>query len=409
MVDREDVRVTQWPRCVLLALAAIAYFAAPALNRPFVPAYNHFPHFAEAFLHGRLSLDAGTRTAELIPSADRSCYYLAYPPLPAILLMPFVALFGVGVTSAIACRTVSVLNVLIFDACLARLPGRIGLAPLSGPARLLFGAFFALGTVTWHNAEAGGDWHLAHAVTLAAELLALHEFLGEKRPLLIGGCVSLVLLTRPTAALACLFLILPFLRSPRVSDFARLAALPGAAILLLGAYNFARFGSPTDLGYSRMILSGTGKQLMETYGQFHPHFIIRNFYWFFLAPFWSRPGHAFPLGFDPNGLSLFLASPALLYCFLVPLRPRSDRLVRDATISIAAGLIPLLMYFNTGFVQFGHRFSMDYLPPLLLLVVIGMGPRPSRVAVGLMLVSILIQAWGNLDLPFTNLPAAMRP
>ena len=400
-----------WPRWALFALAALAYFGTPAISKPIAPAYDHLPHFANAFLHGHLGIEAapGPRVSELIPAVDGSRFYLPYPPLPAILLMPFVALFGGAVTSALACRIVSVLNVILLDACLARLPGKLGLAPWGAPTRFLLACFFAFGTVTWHNAHFGGDWHLAHAVTLAAQLLALHEFLGKNRPLVIGLFIALVLGTRPTAALAYLFLIFPFLRTPRAKDLARLAALPVAAILLLAACNYARFGNPFDFGYSRMLLSGAGKQLMETWGQFNPHFVPRNFYWFFLAPFWSRPDHAVPLGFDPNGLSLFLASPALLYAFVALQRRKNNRLVRDTGISIIAALIPLLMYFNTGFVQFGHRFSMDYLPPILLLFLIGIGPRPSRPASVLVLLSIIIQAWGNLSLPFTNLPAVMRP
>jgi len=78
--------------------------------------------------------------------------------------------------------------------------------------------------------------------------------------------------------------------------------------------------------------------------------------------------------------------------------------VRDALIAVAACLVPLLLYFNTGYAQFGHRFSMDYLPLLMVLVVAGMGARPSRLAYAAIAVSILIQTWGVFLVPLTRLP-----
>jgi hypothetical protein len=416
-VKREIVKTSKnagaWPCWALVLVAIAAYFGTPRFTGAIVPALNHFPRYAEAFLHGQLGIspidNPRLPISELIPSADMSLFYCPYPPLPAILLMPFVAVFGGGVTSAIACRVMSVINVLLFDMCLARIPAKLGQPTFTNANRFLIGAFFALGTVTWHNAHAGGDWHLAHAVTLSAELLALHEFLGKNRPLWIGGFLAMVFMTRPTAVLSCLFVLFPLLRRPSAGAIARCATLPVAAIVLLGSYNAARFGNPFDFGYSRMWLTGAGKQLMETYGQFHPHFVPRNFFWFFLAPPWTRPDAAIPLGFDPNGLSLFLASPALLFCFVSLRKERRTVLVRDALLSIALCLIPLLMYFNSGYVQFGHRFSMDYLAPLMLITIIGMGTQPSIGAIGLMILSIAIQAGGNLGLAYTQLPAWLRP
>jgi hypothetical protein len=369
---------------------------------------GYFPRFAGAFLDGRLSIDVPSdpleRVEELIPSDSRDALYLAYPPLPAIVLMPFVAIFGTAVTTAAACRTVSVLNVLLFDACLERLPKRIGLIGLEPSARMAFDLLFAFGTAAWHNAHMAGDWHLAHAVALAATMLAVREFLGRNRPLVVGGFVALVILTRPTAALVCLFFLLPLVRAKAGMKCLQFSAMPAAAVALLGTCNLARFGDPMDFGYSRMLLSGTGQELMEAYGQFHPHFIPRNFFWFFLAPPWVRFGPPLPVGFDPRGMSLFVACPAACYALTTIRRGWRLPWVRDAAAATVLTLIPLLLYFNTGFWQFGHRFSMDYLAILMMLMVAGIGVPPARWGLRLIAASIVIQVLGILLAPVARLP-----
>src|SRR5918911_897732 len=91
-------------RCVLLwerpawaaALALLVYslFAAyhGALWRSHHPYFNYL---ADAFLHGQLYLRLTPPTVgDLVWFHGR--YYLYWSPLPALLLLPFVAIFGVG-------------------------------------------------------------------------------------------------------------------------------------------------------------------------------------------------------------------------------------------------------------------------------------------------------------------------
>ena len=77
--------------------AFIVYFALSMLrDSPFgVTPTAYFNHLADSFLHGQLHL-------RLLPSSlhDLSFfdgrYYLYWPPMPAVVLMPFVAIFGVN-------------------------------------------------------------------------------------------------------------------------------------------------------------------------------------------------------------------------------------------------------------------------------------------------------------------------
>jgi hypothetical protein len=60
------------------------------------------------------------------------------------------------------------------------------------------------------------------------------------------------------------------------------------------------------------------------------------------------------------------------------------------------------MHYSQGWVQFGYRFSLDFVPFALILVALGLGRLwrdvtrmgPLVIAAGLIFISILVNAWG---------------
>jgi len=104
---------------------------------------------------------------------------------------------------------------------------------------------------------------------------------------------------------------------------------------------------------------------------------------------------------DAIGTSIILTSPAYL---LAPLawRPlmhlRVDRVTAGATIAVVAIALVNLMHFSQGWVQFGYRFSNDFVPFALILVALG-ASRLGRlwpVLVPLVGLSILVNLWGTI-------------
>src|SRR5260221_13722595 len=92
-----------------------------------------------------------------------------------------------------------------------------------------------------------------------------------------------------------------------------------------------------------------------------------------------------------DGMSLLLSSPA----FLSLIRPwQRSALVIGAWLSVGLSLIPLLAYYNTGWWQFGYRFSLDYMTPLVLLIAVGAGERVGWTLRVLILLGIVANAWG---------------
>ena len=94
-------------------------------------------------------------------------------------------------------------------------------------------------------------------------------------------------------------------------------------------------------------------------------------------------------------MSLVLTSPALLLA-IPALRAWRSRLVAGAGLAVVVIATADLMHFSQGWVQFGYRFSNDFIPFLLLLVALGMerigGVRRSVVV--LVAVSVAVNLWG---------------
>lgn len=76
-----------------------------------------------------------------------------------------------------------------------------------------------------------------------------------------------------------------------------------------------------------------------------------------------------------EGISLLLTTPAILIA-LWARRPRP--LVVAAALSVLLLAVPLVLYYNTGWWQFGYRFSLDFMTPLFVLI--AMGPAACALA-----------------------------
>jgi hypothetical protein len=104
----------------------------------------------------------------------------------------------------------------------------------------------------------------------------------------------------------------------------------------------------------------------------------------------------------PNaiGTSLLFSSPAFLLAPFAwrPLKGLElDRATVGASIAVIAIAFVNLMHFSRGWVQFGYRFSNDFVPFALVLVALGVS-RLGRLwpAVLLVVLSIVINFWGTI-------------
>jgi hypothetical protein len=355
----------------------------------------HFVYLAESFLHGHLDLlHVPDPPYDLTRFEGR--WYVSFPPLPALLVLPMVAVRGLAVSDVAFSVVLGALSVALFYCALLRLgveERRLG---------LWLCMLLGLGTPLWYCAALGSVWYTAHVVAVACLCLYVREVLGQNRPVLAGLWLGLGFLARVPVLLAFPLSLVPGLQDARnrreVVRFL-LSFVLGLAPALLGqaAYNWARFGNPLEFGYRWMNSPGPLMERQATWGQFSLHFLPENLYTLLvrpplvsLAPLRIEP--------DPWGMGVLFTCPALLLVAGGALAKvvTFARLRLGLWLSVALVVLPSLLYFNTGSYQFGYRFALDWLPLGVLLVALGTGGRLRWWGKVLIMVSVLMHLWGVL-------------
>jgi hypothetical protein len=231
-------------------------------------------------------------------------------------------------------------------------------------------------------------------------------------------------------------------------------ALGAAPLGLLAAWsNLSRFGSVVEFGH-RYFFNNRVNADIDAWGLFSPHYLWRNLEAAFLRlP--SVSAQAPQLTYDPWGMSLFITLPLLALAFVPASRPRqawqaaaamaitlaasalwpalpptpgeppvgfrplglwvvlavtlgllarfawtwaqeqdAPRLLVPVLVTLVACMAPGLVYQNTGYAQFGFRFSLDYTPYVLLLLALGRWDFRKGLPLALAGLSVAVGVWG---------------
>ena len=79
---------------------------------------------------------------------------------------------------------------------------------------------------------------------------------------------------------------------------------------------------------------------------------------------------------------------------------RSIECCRDILLLLAgliAVAIPIITYWSVGWIQFGYRYSLDFLPFMAILVASGMRYRLDGLKVAVILLCCGVNLWGVLS------------
>ena len=343
--------------------------------------FNHFALQAEAWLEGRLDLGGGP--PDHAQNNDFAQYngkwYIPFPALPAVLLVPLVKFAG----SADRVRDgqffvwLAPLGPVLLLFTLERLRQRQrwhGSLLTSAALALSFG----LGSVYFFTAVQGTVWFAAHVVAVA--LIAAYVFcaIDGAHPWLAGTFLGLAYSSRASLLFAFPLFLLEAARACRAdgdapaseisaaqrlllalrgTDFRRLArlvaafALPFAVCFGLSLlHNAARFDDPFDVGYRHLQIAWQGR--IEKWGLFDYHYLAKNLGVVLTSLPWIEP-----FRINAHGLALWVTTPTYLF-LLWP--PRARPGFGTMLLTAACVGIPVLLYQNTGWMQFGYRFSNDY-------------------------------------------------
>ncbi len=362
-------RAPGWTMFCAVSAVLLVFNLPPMLRESGL--HNHL-HLADAFLHGRLDITRAMDDTILFQGK----HYVPFPPFPAIVLVPFVALFGLSF------KTMA-LTPFLGGATAAVLLKVLRRAGASAPVAAWLTIGFVFGSVYWLVARYPLDSYFAHCVAVLCLLLALGEALGRKRGLLVGFLAGFACLSRQLSVFT-----LPFLWALMLwhAPGGRPARRRWGAVLLTGIglaaclgayawYNWARFGAPGDDGYRYLEEETWYGYRMARWGNFHWIYLASNFLRMFLLGFtidFQPPAYLIPQ-MSPWGTSLTFASPFVFYALFG--RPTPDRRVNAiGGLSILACLAAVLLHksANGGWQINGMRYALDFLPMALVFAATGM-------------------------------------
>ena len=357
--------------------------------------YDYYGRLAQAILDGRWFLtDNPPWLNELLACGDgRWC--VAYPPLPALVILPLALVLPSALAQVIVSRLAGGISAGILY---------LALRAFGAPRAIaLCGAVLsAVGTTLFFSSVDGRAWYIAHAVALPFLCAALLFAARGDRPWLVGVLVGLATLSRlPIAAAAPALALLQSRRSgtswSRALGGVVLGGLPFAAVYV--AYNLMRWGSPFDEGYARLAEG----DVFFSHGVFSLQYIPRHLYAIFLQAPDLVEGTPWFLRFNIIGMSLFITTPAFLWCFAGLRHVRRDPAVALAAIGVVLALLPDIVHATVGFAQFGYRFSLDAQPFLVALALAGDArtadgwrARPSRLFLAAVALSIAMNLYATI-------------
>jgi hypothetical protein len=96
---------------------------------------------------------------------------------------------------------------------------------------------------------------------------------------------------------------------------------------------------------------------MKKWGILDYHYLARNLGVVLTSLPWHEPGGSAPFQINEHGLALWITTPLFLWLIWPK---RTSPIVVSLYLTAAAVALPGLLYQNTGWMQFGYRFSNDY-------------------------------------------------
>jgi len=163
-----ELRLSPLQWCLaLMVLCLVAFILANPDRRNF---YVHFVTQAQAWLNGQTSIPLPDYqdTMPILNAAGESTGrgIIPFPPLPALILLPFVSIWGLATNQQLLATIFGAIDVGIAY-------WMLGFLPIRQAIRGLTALFLGLGTVLWYSSAIGTTWFFAHVVAVGCLLLAV--------------------------------------------------------------------------------------------------------------------------------------------------------------------------------------------------------------------------------------------
>lgn len=355
--------------------------------------HDHFNPLAKSLLQMRLDISNPQDQYDLIEFNGK--WYAPWGVLSAIFFIPVQLIKGRFIPSIYITIFFASLNVVVVYLLLQRI-GREFLPSLTKKNIFLFLAFFTFGTTHFYVGTLGSSWHVDQMTTTFFATLGTFIIFKKKRRLrdyfFSMFMFSLTLIGRPTFVFY--FLIPWFLYlwdniislkssgSKKMFNFVKAIFIFGLPLgffsVLFFLYNYLRFDSLFEYGYTHIHESPYLAVIRESTGVISLSYIPYNlWYMLFEVPTLNYINGKFSLGINLLGNSIIILSMPIITAFLaVPIRKVKNKFTIDPYlfslwITTVVVMLPSLMIYSTGWMQFGYRYSLDIMLLLLILSIFG--------------------------------------
>ncbi len=369
---------TKLPQIIFI-FTFLIYLLTSGGNTP----YNYFVLFAESFTKGKYWIESAPPWLnELVPNG-RGHYYLVYPPMPSILLIPFVLFFGTAFPQQILAH--------LLGAGTVTLTYQIAQKKLKSTKKALWvSTLTGFGTIIWFLSATGSAWYLGQISACFFITAAIYETASKKRPIAIGLFIGAAYLSRLQTILT-LPLILYLTNKKRFSTWPKILIILSIFLSINFGYNFIRFGSILDKAY--ILIPGVLNEHWYSKGLFHPSYIPRHVKTILLElpKFSKKPPFIWP---SWTGLAIWITTPAFIFSLFAPLKKAE---VAFSWLVIFLMTAVIFMHGTVGFSQFGYRFAVDFYPVLIFLIIIYLKKTNLNfIHWTLLTISVIVNTWGVL-------------
>ena len=449
--------LTPWSLSIgLTALFFLLVALVYHYTSPYMTGYNEPVRVADAFLRGRLDIANGGVFNYLQLTPFEGKYYWVEPPMAAIVLLPVVLVFGVGLNQALVSVVIGGITASSIFWLMRGLTDKLSV-------QVWLTLLFVFGTIFWWNAANGAGSEFNQTLAALFVFLAIYETLVSKRPFLAGLFLGAAFGTRLPVILSLPFFVIMFsdqwlpqssekslLRRIDIKPLVWLGSGLGILLALHFAYNYLTFDTPLPAAAYSYLDTYPPTPWTIPHGIFDIRYIPVHLPVFFksLAIFQSEPPYVLP---SWSGMAIWVTTPPFLYALFAGIRNKlvivagaallvvslaffvltarglaflKDGLdapfgleyypillligyglfvaIRDGNrlvIACWAAIIPIALlhfsYFTTP-PQFGYRYPVDYYPFLFLLTWVAIGDKIRWHHMILIALAIIVNLWGVL-------------
>ena len=346
------------------------------------PYYNYL---LEAFSKNRLDLDPIHKGFDL--SNFNGKWYMYWGLSPSLFILPFYLIWGIKSSDILYTLIAGIVNVVLFFKIIEIVDKYFHLNK-STFIKCFVLINFALISPNFYLSLAGRIWHTNQIIAITYMLLFLFFYFKylenlEKLKFLIISLIffNLSWLSRTTLVAYAILLIYPLIIIFRtkekklfVKSTTAIFLISLSAVMIFFTYNYLRFNNPLETGLTYQQSAARFRESTTSSNFFSINNVPHNFYYYFLNPLIFSSKSPF-IKFDPEGNSIFLVYPILIVLlgFLFKKGAIDTKLKYFLLICfalLAINLSAFMLFFGTGWTQFGNRYFLDVVPILFILATV---------------------------------------